>query len=169
MNQNIKDWQVFLSSKGLYQGPKDGIPNDQLKNAVKIAENKLSKDVPTIKNIIIKNNEIQNILVHDYVQAEKIIENKKAELFVKQQINKYAQGAPEGILPIEPVPLAVKWAPTQEDTLINTGDPTESQQQGLLANETPKKALDSDTPKPQQTEMNIDDRMLAIIDLIDIL
>ena len=108
-------------------------------------------------------------MVHDYVQAEKIIENKKAEQFVKQQLNKYAQGAPEGILPIEPVPLVVKWAPNQEDTLINTGDPTESQQQGLLANETPKKALDSDKPKIQQLEMNIDDRMLALVDLIELI
>ena len=135
---DIKAWRLYLK----IGNPNDGL-DDELIYAIKTAESKLSNLIPS-DNIIFQN----NISPEEY---------HKSLLLVEAQATMDAMGpAPTR----DELPSATKFMVSDEESKLNSWDPNYTQQQGITSVQLPKNENLEKSPE------NLDDRMLAILDLI---
>jgi hypothetical protein len=143
---SIKQFKTYLHSEGLYSGNINNFQDDEFISAIKKLENNISNEIKRINktapdNIasgIIWNGASLNTTVEDVKYAFNLIKGAQAKIdtFDMEEFQEHP-------------PVEVKVVPSKEDKAIETGDPAESQQIGLLQETIPKKAL------------NMDDRFLS--------
>jgi hypothetical protein len=152
----ITAWREYLG----VGDPNNPEMDDQLYQEIKKAEEILSTGVPSIKGMIVSGNRINpRIPPEEYAAAQ--------ELIKKSMPTMDALGPPPERTDR---PMATKFVISDEDTKIETGDPESTQKQGVMGEKLPpeKKSEKSKRDKvPPKKRLNLDDRMMEMLNLIE--
>jgi hypothetical protein len=161
----VKAWRGYL---------KVGDPNNpqsdpQLAQAITAAETKISSVIPSAKGIIWQGNQINpQVPPAEYDAALKLLQQHSQEAKPAETEPKTATAMPTldalGPPPTrEEQPMATKFVMSDEDTKIQTGDPRETQQQGITAIKLPAAKKKR---KRKGRKLTMDERLLRLVDLM---
>jgi hypothetical protein len=163
----IKAWRAYLKV-GDANNPQ---PDQQLIQAITAAEGKISSVVPSAKGIIWQGNQINpQVPPSEYDTALKLLQQAKpADKPVEQPKTAVAMPTLDALGPPpgrDEQPSATKFVLSDEDTKIETGDPMETQMNGVMVNKLPKRPRRRRRRRCKGRRPTMDDRLLRLVDLM---
>ena len=147
-------WRNYLGVGDLNNTKMDA----SLQQAIKKAEDELADKVPSVKGMIL----LKGARINPQTPPEEYAAAK--ELIKKSMPTLDALGPPPERTDR---PMATKFVPSDEDNIIETGDPDSTQKQGVMREELPPEKKPEKPKKPAKKQLNLDDRMMKLLDLIE--
>jgi hypothetical protein len=173
----VKAWRGYLK----VGDPNNPQPDPQLVQAITAAETKISSVVPAAKGMIWQGSQINPqvppteydaaLKVMQQAQAKAKPEAKPAPVAAPAEPKKAVAVATLDALGPPPTrdeqPMATKFVLSDEDTKIETGDPMETQQQGIMVAKIPARKRRRKRKGQQKAKrMTMDDRLMQLVDLM---
>ena len=159
----VKAWKKHLG----VTNPEDPKPTPDFVSAIVTAENKLSSQIPTIKGLIWNPNKQEvnpQTPPAEYQAALQILQQqpKKPEQKVATaNATMDALGPPPTP---EERPGATRFLLNSEETKIETGDPMQTQMQGITVNKIPRRKRKRRSKCPP---MSMGDRLLKLVEMME--